>query len=278
MTHQAIPADGRSGVLQPSNLARYNAARSEPDASVSHVVDVYWHVRWRLPPDGSIHQRIIDLPAITLTIEEGDVPAPLVVTGVQTLAWERTIAGTGSVFGIRLRPAGLTALSELVPETVADRAVPLTRSLDRRLHGLLATVATATSAAERVQVADAAIGRLLAGQQLTDQQLLANRAFDALVREIRSRVGPELLDELAANPRSTQRALKATVGRGPKWISRRIRLQEVARQLATDPQIDLATLAVRLGYSDQAHLSNDFRAVAGVSPDAYRRSLTWSRG
>ena len=123
-------------------------------------------------------------------------------------------------------------------------------------------------------MADAAIGRLLAGQQLTDQQLLANRAFDALMREIRSRIGKELLDELAANPRSTQRALKATVGRGSKWISRRIRLQEVARQLATDPQVDLATLAVRLGYSDQAHLTNDFRAVAGVSPDAYRRSLT----
>lgn len=274
MTNQAIGPDDRSGVLQPENLARYNATRFEPDPGVSDVVDQYWHVRWRLPPGESIHQRIIDLPAVTLTIEEGDVPAPIVVTGVQTLAWERTIAGAGSVFGIRLRPAGLAALSDLAPEAVADCAVPVTRAFDPKLHGLLTGVATVASAEERVELADRTICQLLAGQTLTDQQMLANRTFDALVREIRFRVGLDLVDELAANERSIQRALKTTVGKGPKWISRRIRLQEVARQLATDPTADLAALALALGYADQAHLTNDFRAVAGVSPDAYRRSLT----
>jgi AraC-like DNA-binding protein len=274
VTNQAIGPDDRSGVLQPENLARYNATRFEPDPSVGDLVDQYWHVRWRLPRGESIHQRIIDLPAVTLTIEEGEVPAPMVATGVQTLAWDRTIAGTGSVFGIRLRPAGLAALSDLAPEAVADSAVPLTRTFDPKLHGLLTKVATAASAAERAELADCTISQLLAGQTLTDQQELANRAFDVLVREVRFRVGLDLVAELGASERSIQRALKATVGRGPKWISRRIRLQEVARQLATNPKIGLTTLGLSLGYTDQAHLTNDFRAVAGVSPDAYRRSLT----
>lgn len=274
MTNQAIRPGERSGVLQPENLARYNATRFEPDPRVRDVVDRYWHVRWRLPQPESIRQRIIDMPAVTLTIEEGEVPAPLVVTGVQTQAWERTISGSGSVFAIRLRPAGLPALSGLTPQTVLDRAVPLTHTFDPTLHRMVTRVATAASAEDRVALADRTICGLLAGQVLTEQQELANRAFDVLVREVRFRVGLDLVAELGASERSIQRALRATVGRGPKWISRRIRLQEVARRLATNPEADLATMAVELGYADQAHLTNDFRAVAGISPDAYRRSLS----
>lgn len=70
-----------------------------------------------------------------------------------------------------------------------------------------------------------------------------------------------------------QRALKATLGQGPKWISRRIRLQEIARTIATNPDLDLALLAVELHYADQAHMITDFRSVTGITPGAYRRSL-----
>jgi hypothetical protein len=59
------------------------------------------------PSVSAIDQRIIDLPAVTVTIEDGDVPAPLVVTGLHGQAWKRRITGTGEVFAIRLRPAGL---------------------------------------------------------------------------------------------------------------------------------------------------------------------------
>lgn len=45
---------------------------------------------------------------------------------------------------------------------------------------------------------------------------------------------------------------EATLGQGPKWVSRWIRLQEVARILSTTPNPDVAALAVDLGYTDQA--------------------------
>lgn len=115
-----IDATERSGVLHPGNVRRYEARWIDPDVTVRAAIDRYWHVRWRLPRDESIDQRIIDLPAITVTIEEGDdVPAPLVVTGVSDGAWMRRIAGTGEVFGIRLRPAGLAVLSDLTPRQLA---------------------------------------------------------------------------------------------------------------------------------------------------------------
>lgn len=78
---RSIAPDERTGVLHPENLERYAARWIDPSPAVTEVVDRYWHVRWALPPRESIDQRIVTLPAITLSIESGDVPAPLVITG-----------------------------------------------------------------------------------------------------------------------------------------------------------------------------------------------------
>jgi AraC-like DNA-binding protein len=268
-----IRVDERSGVLHPRNIEHYRATWFDPAPEVAAVVDQYWHVEWRLEPGEVLRQRIIDLPAITLTIEEGDVPAPFVVTGVQSRAWRRDISGAGSVFAVRLRPAGAAVLGDLAPRDVADAAVPLTSAVDAQLHSLLTGVASSRSTESRVRAADAAIAARLTARPPEQLELLANAVLDELRARVRTRVGVPLARHFGVSERTIQRALSVTIGRGPKWISRRIRLQEVARLLSTDPALDLAGLAADLGYADQAHLINDFRGVAGVTPGSYARSV-----
>ncbi|HEY8588011.1 MAG TPA: helix-turn-helix domain-containing protein [Naasia sp.] len=265
--------DERTGVLAPGNLQRYGARWFDPAAAVTSVVDRYWFVEWNLDAGERIEQRIIDTPSVTLTLETGDGPGPLVVTGVQERAWTRIIAGSGSAFGIRLRPAGLAALSSLSPTDIADSTVPLTPALSPGLHALLAEVSEAPTPAERAAAADAAITQRLAAAPLTPDLLLANAIVEELTLRVRSPAGQDLAEQFGVSERTVQRVLKATLGKGPKWISRRVRLQEVARVLATEPDADLAALAADLGYTDQAHLTGDFRAVTGITPGAYRRSL-----
>ena len=77
----------------------------------------------------------------------------------------------------------------------------------------------------------------------------------------------------------SQRTVPRSAGSsGPKWISRRIRLQQAALTLATRPQEDLADSASELGYTDQSHLTGDFRAIAGLTPSRYRADLARLRG
>jgi signal transduction histidine kinase len=64
-----IMPDERSGVLHPENPRTNGARWFEPDAAIGGVVDRYWHVRWRLDRGQSQAQRIITLPAVTLSIE-----------------------------------------------------------------------------------------------------------------------------------------------------------------------------------------------------------------
>lgn len=268
-----ITGEERSGILHPERLERYAAGWITPSFEVSDVVDQYWHVSWNVPNDEPLDQRIIDLPAVTVTIEAGNVPAPLVVTGVQTGAWRRTISGTGGVFAIRLRPAGLAVLSDLTPADVADTTLRLTPALDHRLHALVSAIATETSPLARARAANHAIRQLMKERAPTESGLLANVVLEELRERVPHRTGRVLASRFHRSERAIQRAFVETLGHGPKWVSRRIRLQEVALALATRPADDIAAIAADLGYADQSHLTSEFRAVSGVTPAVYRRNV-----
>ncbi|MEV4660038.1 helix-turn-helix domain-containing protein [Micromonospora sp. NPDC049301] len=264
-TPRPIGLADRSGVLHPENLARYSATTHEAGAAVAPLVDHFWTVAWNLPRGERIEQQIITDPAVTLTVEAGHVPAELVVTGVHGRAWTREIAGWGTAFAIRLRPAGLAVVSDLTPEAIADRTLPVVPELDARLHALMRAVAGATGVESRIARATALIGEMAAERPLTPRQLLANEVVAAIVRG----------DPLPAGPsgRTVQRALRETIGRGPAWVRRWVRLQEVARQFATNGAACAAEIAARLGYADQSHLVNDFRSAVGTTPGEYLRTL-----
>lgn len=68
------------------------------------------------------------------------------------------------------------------------------------------------------------------------------------------------------------RRLKATVGLNPMQylIQRRV---ECCKRLLANPQLTLAEIAYRAGFSNQAHFSTTFRAHLGATPSEYRQRL-----
>jgi AraC-like DNA-binding protein len=59
------------------------------------------------------------------------------------------------------------------------------------------------------------------------------------------------------------------VGVPVKWVLCRYRLQQAALEIESRPGVDHADLAVRLGWYDQAHFINDFRAMLGTTQGEY---------
>jgi AraC-like DNA-binding protein len=268
-----ITATERSGVIAPGNLERYEARWITPAPGLDAVVDRYWSVRWAFAQGERISQRILTHPAVTLSVETGDVPAPLVVTGVHRGAWERDIHGHGQVFALRLRPAGLAVVSDLAPGDIADATLPVSRGLDARLHGLLADVAGQPDDSSRATLADRLLADLLRSRPIRPAGRLANAAIDEITASVHTRTGPSLAARLGCSERTLQRALHNTLGQGPKWVTRWIRLQEAARLLAQHGAPPLTDVAHELGYADQSHLTNDFRDAVGLTPGAYLAAL-----
>ena len=78
--------------------------------------------------------------------------------------------------------------------------------------------------------------------------------------------------------RALQRLFQRYVGVSPKWVLQRYRLHEAAERIASGSAIDWATLALDLGYSDQAHFIRAFKALVGRTPGEYAEGLGELRG
>ena len=72
------------------------------------------------------------------------------------------------------------------------------------------------------------------------------------------------------------RAFRLTFGESPHAFVVRRRLELAARYML-QTESDLSEIALRCGFSDQAHLCRRFREATGQSPAAWRRALRASQ-
>ena len=83
----------------------------------------------------------------------------------------------------------------------------------------------------------------------------------------------DVSSELALSDRQLRRRFEESAGYGPKTVQRVLRFHRLLRQLMAEPeQPDLAGLAIRHGYADQAHLTRESTRLAGLPPAALARS------
>lgn len=88
----------------------------------------------------------------------------------------------------------------------------------------------------------------------------------------------EVADRLGMTDRTLLRGFTERVGLPPKRFARVRRLQRLLAWIPRGEQIDWARAAAESGYFDQAHLINEFRALTGMTPGAYRpRPAGWLR-
>lgn len=66
--------------------------------------------------------------------------------------------------------------------------------------------------------------------------------------------------------RTLERKFKQSSGHTVKDVSALIRFEQVRNQLWLTPNSNLAELAVEFGYTDQAHLSKEFKRYSGTTP------------
>ena len=69
----------------------------------------------------------------------------------------------------------------------------------------------------------------------------------------------ELCARIAVSPRQLERLFARTMGASPKAFSGLVRYQLLWREMVTDGAFNVLDAVEKYGYSDQAHLLNDFR-------------------
>jgi AraC-like DNA-binding protein len=190
--------------------------------------------------------------------------AGLVAIGPNTTAFVSPLEPGGSVLGVRLHPGAAPPLFGIRAPELLDGRLPAhalwgdeAARLDEALHA-------APDMRERA--------RLLVG--FVSECARAADVPEPLVRAAVDRLESvsvaDVAAELAVSERHLRRLVTAEVGYGPKRLARVLRLRRALERVRAG--VELAEVAFEAGYADQAHFTNECRALAGVSPSVFSKT------
>jgi hypothetical protein len=80
---------------------------------------------------------------------------------------------------------------------------------------------------------------------------------------------PPAVGDDSVSSRTLRRHFVRYTGLSPRQVGRMVRVQRALARLAQVPHTALADLACAEGFSDQAHLSREFKRLLGVGPRAF---------
>ena len=173
----------------------------------------------------------------------------------------------GSMRGVQfdLEPPAVRALFGVPAGELGHRTVGLEELLGPEAGYLAERLNDAPSAAARFQAIDGALMRRLDRVRVPPRPDVA-RAW-TLLRESggRMQVGA-LADALGCSRRHLVDRFAEEVGVSPKVAARLMRFEAARARLG---EVPLARLAAECGFSDQAHLAREFRALGGAPPTQF---------
>ncbi|MGI5258651.1 AraC family transcriptional regulator [Streptomyces angustmyceticus] len=304
----AAPRRDTRGIVDASGLfTRVQFRRRTPAAPLRPYVEHYWLIDWDLSEPYATH--VVPHPCVNLVFQRyADRPGFGEVTGAGRALFAQKLTGRGRVCGVQFRPGGFRPFTPERPATDwTDRRLPLATVFGTgETAGAVPGPETAAPGAEpeaavpvvepdavaavseppdavtavlepedegaRVATLDAfLIPRLRAGPHTLAQADLAMALADRIRTDRTIRRVADFAASEGRSVRALQRLFAGYVGVSPKWMLLRYRVHEALERAAADADIDWATLAAELGYSDQAHLIREVTATVGVPPTAYVR-------
>ena len=240
-------------------------ARHPPSAALAPFIAYYWRVRWDLTGGQPHVQETLPHPNTYLVFED----RRLMLSGVSTTKFARTLAGQGSVFGVKFRPGGLRPFLNAPVASVTDQVIAAADIFGDEAGTLEARLIDCRTEEDMVGACEAfLLGRT---PRADGQMVLADQLVDRILRQPEIKTVEDLALQSGLGKRSLQRLFREYAGISPKWVIQRYRLHELVERLESGERLHWPDLALELGYCDQAHLINDFRSVTGYSPADYQR-------
>lgn len=86
-----------------------------------------------------------------------------------------------------------------------------------------------------------------------------------------------IADTAHTTVRTLERKFRESSGHTVKAVSALLRFEQARNQLWLNPETQLAALAYDLGYTDQSHLSREFKKYSGTTPASFARKAKKDR-
>jgi len=270
----------RGGTPQPERQLLVTSGYREfaPSDKLRPFVECFWTrdplIGVREPSSPPIHRVLPDgcIDVVLGFSGRADEPESAMAVGTMTRALILDAATSPECYvGVRFRPGKAAAFLSVPANELTDLRVSLD-DVWADAADVREVLALSTDAVERIR----ALERVLIARM--EPNLVMHHDVDEAVRRIVEAGGSlgitRLAPALGVTRQHLARRFSQLVGVSPKTFARVVRLGRVIERVRAVPaaeSINWSTLAVELGYYDQAHLIDEFRELTGVSPTSWLR-------
>jgi AraC-like DNA-binding protein len=241
----------------------------QPNTLLSPYIETYWtgndfagkEVFYKILPNGCVD--------IIFTLDKTNDVFYADIIGATTSYLENSQPQTVQMFGIRFKPAGITAFTRVPIEELTNRRIDLAlveTLFDKSFYEFLPEK---QSLAEMITHFDNYLITRLSSLYYTDKQIIRAVEF---INFTKGQLSPsKVAYEVCLCPRHFERKFKLAIGVSPKSYSKLIRFKHALRYLRSQPHEDLLSVAIRCGYYDHTHLIKDFKTFSGNTPTDLRQ-------
>ena len=240
----------------------------QPDALLFPYIETYWlsdgfsgeGKSHKILPDGCV-DIIFSFDKEKDTLYAGIIGT---MTTFLTVSYEESV----QIFGIRFKPAGITAFTRVPIEEFTDKNIELASVETLFCRSFYETLSEKQSIEEIIEYVDYYLVKHLPCLYNCDKQIV--RAVDLIYLTKGQLSLSKASAEICLSQRHFERKFKSSIGVSPKTFARIIRFKHALRYLQDHPQKDLLSVAIECGYYDHTHLIKDFRILSGNTPGNIR--------
>jgi AraC-like DNA-binding protein len=229
-----------------------------PIEAFRSLVDAYWINR---PGSAGANECVLPDGCIDLIFRGGAGGGRLFASALIERPVPIASAESAWFSGVRFRPAMARAILDVDPAACRNRDVPA-RAIDAGFGALEERLMDCASPDTAFAVLKRAVDARLAQR---DGAGAPRRVQEAIASLARGGEVHRVAREVGMSERSLYRDLVRWSGLAPKILARILRMQRCLAALRAG-QTPLALLALRMGYADQAHMTRELKALAGVTP------------
>ena len=200
-----------------------------------------------------------------------DLPRPVMFTGPHTEPTVSVNPGEVDVFILLLLPDALQALTGLDIAAQVDRYCAPLEVLDADWLSMVHAVLHAADHADRSRIVEDFL--LPRWRALDQKRVSTGTAFQHWARVVESRAA---MHGEGRSERQIDRRIKDWTGLQLRQLRGMGRAESTllqARDALAADQLKWVDIATMMGFSDQAHLSREFRRITGLSPSALKNLL-----
>ena len=250
---------------------------AHPSVHLRPFVKQYWGITGCDSPSGEHTHRVVPsgMPELILyighkpTSDGRNIEDHCLVSGQQNDFHDLHLMQPPTLFAVTFHPQGISQLFPIPMSELTNRTIPLKYLNGSLYNDLFARLSDATTFEHRVQITE----RLLLSMLTRHHQRFEFARIQEVIHAILYHGGSVGVSELAEisclSIKQFERVFLEQIGLTPKQYLRIVRFQAAIHRKAMDRSLSLSHLACDAGYYDQPHLSNEFKALSGLTPGQF---------